>query len=652
LIGLWAIIALATWRDLVNGPRVGLPWTTYDYGQALLFEQSIQIVPVLGVILWNVAAAILGYWLVIRPVFGHLRLAAPIWLVVAGNVPGMLILIALARIVTLLVPGTIAPMLLLLATFGAALFALLKTCDWRLRGTPEASGWAQIWAVAGVLLVTLVFTVHVDRAHVVAEGSVWFITDMFLSKEHGIGTGGQWPLVSQHYDEAAFLYPVIYGLMKPGGDASATLTVLYWITLAFGRVGVFSVTYLAIRSFGVDRLSVLILLAFFCGASLSLNPISSRVLFDSLSPLAYVLHVNRVLSSVLPILLIAAAAVWARKASTTSLVIATMLGIGLSSMTIHIVIVLLWGVAVVVLTAVSPEATRSSRIWRAACITGLTLLAIFTIVYGLNFLPAVLRVALLLVGAVVAGSFMVWTLLGERASNLGRDDLTPSLYLLLATCAGYTAGILLLGNFLAQTMQPILSEIWPWSRMVILERFYSTLASSSGFTLMQSPYCHGGYEWGFRMLTGHCGSLAMFARTYGLAFVAMTFVCAWWLTRLPRDNAVPDRMLTLMLWGILLSLLAMPIGFVAFDFVSPLKSQVEWQESLSGWLRSRLVEPWFYGGTILALALFLREAGARQVRWAQSVMMVAVALFALSPLVAPAQLVANFAYLFGALVRY
>jgi hypothetical protein len=51
---------------------------------------------------------------------------------------------------------------------------------------------------------------------------------------------------------------------------------------------------------------------------------------------------------------------------------------------------------------------------------------------------------------------------------------------------------------------------------------------------------------------------------------------------------------------------------------------------------------------LLALVLFVREASAQRRRWVQSLMMIAVAVFGLNPLVMPAQLIANFSYLFNA----
>jgi hypothetical protein len=643
---LWILLAFTNWHDLASGPRVGMPWTNYDYGQALLFETGIQAIPVAGMLVWNFAAAVIGYRWVIRPVFGQQRLAAPVWLLIAGYLPGMLLVVAVSRIVTLALPNTIAPTVLLVTGLAAALFAAYAGLLRQPGQPPPTIDWRRVWPGVAGLLIALIFSVHVDRFHVMGEGSGWFISNVFLSKQHGIGTSGTWPLISQHYDEAAFLYPIVYGLVSPDGTASATLTMLYWLLLACSRLGAVTVTYLAVRALGVDRLSSLIVLAFFCGASLSVNPVVSRLLFDSLSPLAYVLHVSRFLVPVLPLLLIAA--LTARPIlSWQSAGIATLLGIGLSSIPIHVAIVFLWAFAVGAMTLLAPEAARARRVWLAAGVAALTLMAAFSVAYGFQALPAIAKVVVLLAGSVIAAGMMLAAIWLERGSGGDRGDITVAIWLLVGACGGYALGLLLLGNVPIAKTLPLLAEVWPWSNAVIVERVESTLTVTHP-TILQSPYCDGGYYWGFRWLTGHCSSLAMFSRTYGLAPLVMTGMLAWWLLRDPTADAPPQRILTPWLVGIMVCFMAMPFGFVIYDFVSPVGSTFEAHNQLSIWLRSRLIEPWFYGGGLLALALFLRMAATSERRLAQALMMIAVALFALSPLALPAQLVANIGFLLDA----
>ena len=255
---LWTLLALTSWSDLSNGPRAGSPWVVYDGAQAMLFTGPVQLAPVIGTVLLNLAAAIIGYGLVIRPIWGARGLAAPTWGVLAGVIPGSLLLIALARVVTLAAPHAAAPWILSLAALAGAGAIVMRLHD-RAKPPSGRSLWAAVWPALLALGFALVMSVHLDRAHAAAEGSIWFISEVLMTESHGLGASGHWPLFSQHYDEATFLYPVVYGLVSPGESASGTLITMWWITLSVGRTGVAALAYLAVRNLGVDRLSALAL---------------------------------------------------------------------------------------------------------------------------------------------------------------------------------------------------------------------------------------------------------------------------------------------------------------------------------------------------------------------------------------------------------
>jgi hypothetical protein len=142
----------------------------------------------------------------------------------------------------------------------------------------------------------------------------------------------------------------------------------------------------------------------------------------------------------------------------------------------------------------------------------------------------------------------------------------------------------------------------------------------------------------------------MLVRTYGLAFAAIAGVIAWWLRVWPQSEPESDRRRTAILCGLVACLIALPASFVAYDFVAPVSASLEWQQQLSIWLRSRLVEPWFCGGILLALAFFLREANSRARCYVQSAMLGAIAVGGLTPLVIPSQLIVNLSFLFQALL--
>jgi hypothetical protein len=245
-------------------------------------------------------------------------------------------------------------------------------------------------------------------------------------------------------------------------------------------------------------------------------------------------------------------------------------------------------------------------------------------------------------------------LLRARKAASERPALQPVLVLWAGLASGYFAGLALLGNVFTKALRPLLGGLWPWSGVAILERLADNVTRPA-VAIEQSPYCQDGYDWAYRVLTGHCGSLGMFARTYGLAPALITSVVGWWLLRGRADQrsgaaGLPAPVLTLSLWSIVSCLVAMPFAFIAFDFISGRGSDQIQLYQLAIWLRSRLIEPFFYSGTLIALALFLRACTGPQRRWVQSAMMFAVAVYAFNPLIIPSQLLANTVYLFARMI--
>jgi len=639
---LWTVLALFEWRDLFNGPRLSSPWSTYQYGQAMLFTAAPRLAPILAVLALNAAAALIGYWYMVRPIWGRDQCAAP-WALLAGVAPGALLIAPVTRLITLAAPNAVAPWLIwaiILAFAGLAIRGLLRS-----QAAQTALPWGAAAGVGAMIIAALIFQIHMDRAHAVAEGSVWFINELFLSPEHGIGTGGRWPLISQHYDEAAFLYPAIYGFLSPSPSASAELTLIYWITLALMRVSLMALTYIALRGLKLDRLSALLCTTLICAASLALNPASARSLFDSLSPMGYVLHMARFLAPVLPLLIVSAALNAKPPFTWRAYAVATLFALGVAATPVHLALIFPWALALLGLLALNPNAARSQALWAAATLAAVTALIAFSFAYGVQSASPIVRVGAMIAGAAAPAVLMAWLALSARGQGqMERTDLSL-LGIALAACAGYGIGVLFLGNFAISRLAPYLEMFWPWANLVVLERLEAYVVVP-GFAIEQSPYCEAGFRWVYRSVANHCGSLSMFVRTYGLPFVVIAAVLGWRLLQRRAGFTPPEiRAQGLLLWGVALCLFALPVGFILYDFVAAGRSDAEEHNTLAIWLRSRLVEPWFVSGLLLALAIFLREANAPSRRMAQNVMMAAIALFAFNPLVFAGQWVANVSYL-------
>jgi hypothetical protein len=463
LVGLWVLIGLSNWHELAMGVRVGFPKADNFYGQHLLFDGPVQAYPIVGAIFLHVCAALLGYVLVVRPIWGRRQLASEIWLLLAGIIPGSLILIAVSRFVSLLLDNRYAPgLLIMLIVVAGSVAAVAARQRWNRDSVRIASGvWPAICLIAGIFL----FTIQMDRFHILGEASSWFISDVYMSGTTGIGTAGRFPLISQHYDEAAFLYPVLYGLVHRGPSAQDTLSVLYWIMVSLGRASVGSLIYLALRSLGVDRLSAMISLGFVCAATLSINAISSRLLFDSLSPLAFALHIARFLIPVLPFLLVAAIVELRGRSGLVALVTSGILGVGLSAMPVHVAIALAWALPVAALIQISGHLSNSRKVWSAASVAASTILVGFILTYAVaHRLPAAVCV-LILLGTGILGALVVLGAWWTDAAKDWRAILSLPIFVILAMYVGYAAGLVLFGNILTPHSFAVLGHVWPWSGM-------------------------------------------------------------------------------------------------------------------------------------------------------------------------------------------
>lgn len=648
IAGVWALLALVTWVGLQNGVRVSSPFSTYGYGQSALFSSPLHLIHIVGALAWNGLAALIGYALVIRPIWGGKGLASAPWMMFAGVVPGALMLGALTRLVTLAAPNQAAAWIVLVIALAAGVFAIFEARRAAKRGLARPPIWRWLGVGALLLIASLVFQLHMDRGHAVAEGSIWFINEIFLSPVYGVGGDGGFPLLPQHYDEAVFLHPLVYLTVQPGPDAGATLTMIYWMTLAISRVGMVALTYIALRGLALDRLSAFACTAFVCMASLSLNPFSSRLLFDSLNPMLYTLHMSRFLAPVLPLLIVSAAVQGAPRWNARTLIVAVLIGIGLAATPIHLVMVAAWAGAVLLLGAVTK--TPAEPLWRMSAWAAVLVLVLVSAVYLLQGASGPVRAGMLAGASVLGGLLLLWGLLRSGVVlPAWRGNEARRIGVLVVLMAGFGAGLLFLGNVALLKLGPLLDAMWPWSDRDVVLRLASHIVSPE-VALRASPSCDAGYEWGFRTLSGHCGSLPMFVRTYGLPFALIAAVLAWRalhpaLGDGPRAKAQDG----LFAWALALCLLALPAAFLIFDFITPDGS--DWSHGWSIWLRSRLVEPWFVGGALLALAFFLRAASARGRLWTQGALFGAVAVHAFNPLIAPAQWVANVAYWVESLMR-
>ncbi len=647
--GLWAAMALLTWGGLQNGVRLSSPFSTFGYGQAALFSSSVNLVHVIATLAWTAMTGVIGYYFVIRRIWGGKGLAGAAWMGFAGVIPGMFLIGAVTRLVTFVLPNQPSSLILAILVLGAGGYAV-----WRLRQQKppvtanNGSFWRPALLVCAAGAAALVFQIHMDKSHAVAEGSIWFINEIFLSPDYGIGSDGHFPLIAQHYDEAAYLHALIYLTVAPGAEASGSLTVIYWMTLAISRVGMIALTYIALRGLRVDQLSAAACTAFICMASLSLNIFSSRLLFDSLSPMAYTLHMARFLAPVLPLLLISALVQGRARLTVVTLVSGFLLGVGLAATPVHFVTLALWsGVIVLVYTFLNRGRTVqvASSMWIV-----IVILVTVSLAYLVKDISAYLGVGLLVLGSFIGGLAILWWIwkAGIRFPRWNSESLA-AFGVFVVTMSGYGLAMIFLGNVAVPILEPYLeNNLWSGRDTIVRLGGAIVLPETA---IRVSPYCDTGSFWAFRTLTGHCESLPVFVRTYGLPFVLITAALSL-RALVPAAGSVTKKgqlLDDLTAWGLVLCLLALPLSFVLFDFITP-----DGSDSLHAWaiwLRSRLVEPWFIGGALLALAYILRVLDTGPRKWLIYCLLIAAVVHTLNPLVGSGQWMANIAYLIDSAIR-
>ena len=150
------------------------------------------------------------------------------WLPLAGFLPGYFLVIGINRSLTMLMPNTVA-LLVLPAVFVATLLLLNPG-----RGAlvvsmrPILTGVAQC---AVVFVLSLILQVQVDNSgYILGDGTRIFLD--FIQRGVGLAPDEYFPIFVQHYDEVMFLFPFL--VPQQSGEG---VIELFWLLYAFGVIG-------------------------------------------------------------------------------------------------------------------------------------------------------------------------------------------------------------------------------------------------------------------------------------------------------------------------------------------------------------------------------------------------------------------------------
>lgn len=515
------------------------------------------------------------------------------WLPLAGFIPGYFAILAINRLVTFALPNLRAVLLLPLFYFFAALLLAIGS---RHLLTKRNAALMLDGMARGVVIfiVFLVLQVQIDNGgHVLGDGVKPFLE--MIRSGTGVGPYEFFPIFAQHYDETMFLYPFFapYGM---AGD----VVELFWMLYGLGKASAFASVMAALLILCRMRLeSYLVSLLIFFGG-LSLFGGKSLLLFDSGNPLRANLHIGRVVLAVLPIVVFSLAVsgrARVRRGTSAGLLGAVLVGIGISAASISS-IALLASILVGLVILSLPVSVG------AASIGVFALIALLLLAYSLRGAYGGPWIFLSAIALAFAGT-------GRHAAHQLRARLSqltrqPFFAAIFALTLGTVFGLLLLGN----------SFSYDYAQLLGFGRMRQGIYGKSvpEFEIGFNPYCG-------RFPLVHCADLWAFFSSFGLVLLlaALAVLVVLWnekrtipgsatMSSRSEKSGTGHRNHPNLSNVIACSLLFLVAGFFAYDFTNG--SVFGW---LPVWLKSRLIEPWFYATLAFSLVALLMSA-ARTIR--------------------------------------
>ncbi len=608
-----AVLALAILAASRSTPSL---WGVREVGVTyfpfrLVTDEPTGLSVYLALVVYVGLVALLGERLVLGRFGAFAEVSPPVrW--AAGMVPGYVLVSGFNRLVTLLLPHAYAPWVIIAAlVLAVALLSRRRAggvaTDRGVRGGP-----AGLVGVPATALGVAVFLLQRREMHIAGDAFEFF-DRIFASPVFGVASPGfgAWglgrlPLIAQHYDELSVLYPMVYGpLALFGGDPLACAWVIY---TAF-MTGAICLIYACARLLGMSLAESVLLVTVLCLGTFSLRPTRDCfLLFDSGNPLAFCLHPGRILGAVMPL---AVATVYLRRdearppGGSQALALSALFACGIATTTFTNTLVLLslagfWILLDTVGIAELDRAVPARGRWLEPLIVLLLVAYPFVAYLNRRVLYSVSPWLLLATIALAAGCLFlvlvpVGRLLSPREPMRRLARWWPQL---VGGSLGLGVGLLAFGNLLIGRTVALVGEPKElWGLRVLTRPVETALSATMGEMF-------GPYEGAGPLVTHLDGPFDFLAR-FGLAFL----LAAGAFVLLRRARALGARSETgsvELLAFLAFLVLAFLVGLFGYDFMVG-----HVREQLSHWVRSRLLEPWFYGIVFLGLIALRRFAPGR-----------------------------------------
>jgi len=530
------------------------------------------------------------------------------FLLLAGFMPGYLVLIAINRVVTFALPNRLALDMVYIIYLFITVYAYAHWRTIRRQNNERHSGRASPLNIAVACLIAaaivglfLINQAQTGGAHVIGDGTVFFLD--IIESQKGFGRAERFPVITQHYDEIMFLYPILQSNLAAISKTIGNAINCYWILYAFGKASCFSIIAIAVYSLSNSKLLGILSASLLFFGGMHPNPLEGHLLFDSNNPLGMNLHIGRVFLSVLPIAVFAIAYNRAKiliVPQAEHIITLILIGLGVSSLSLHFVMIVPLSMAIALFLMVPVSIETGAAVIGFSLLSALTLYAVPAAAGSEVYLVSlcVLTMLLLIIDP-LPHIISLCNSAALRESRLLKNSATQ----LIILCLSILLGLIVLGNSLVIKAYPFHLPL-----PIFLTRFHLDLPMGFG----KNPFCGT-----FPMF--HCAGITTFAAFYGLPFILLGISALVELRHYKAKNyPYPADSGLSMLGALAFAGTLLLLSLFAYDFMDR-DSNKDW---INVWLKSRLPEPWFYSCIALSLVLLWNRSAIHGKR-----VIVAVLLF-------------------------
>lgn len=546
----------------------------------------------------------------------HYRLLIP----VTGFFSGYLIFVAINRLLSLNIEKQFSLPMIILVTFSITALSLvyvIKSKIWKNKYEALKSSVISIF----LILSALIFGIQSQQSKVIGDAAATTINTLLnISVDHN----NKFPLIGQHYDETSFLLPVSW--VTEGSQPG----VLVWFLFiySFGRVASLTLIYLCIKRVSNNSWFSALLVSCLFFTSFTPSPIGIPLLFDSGSILAINLHIGRILIVTLAILVfsqLAISEIDLPKITPINLLVLFCLGIGLSALSPHI----LWVLMGCAIFLVYRQSTFLNLHIQNALLFFLPIIMMLTI-------PEPDFFKLLLFGLYLVAAFVY--ILSTSWNNLQSFSIPQcfrksksEVLQFLAILGGLVVGYCLLGNSFTSK---VISKL---GLNIEVLKLRDVKADINAFGI--NPFID---QFPFE----HQQNFLYFMYFFGSAIFLIAFSA---VISFQGFNSVRDLRL---IQVIFVTSIMLGVSFYIWDFIN--SGSVGQDPWLSIWLKSRLVEPYYYVVTCLSSIVVYKYVQLKTAKFKLNLVTLCLALYLfvafLMPL--PGGMIGQFVYNFSQVISY